>query len=167
MPPTIAVNQLETNPNVLGTATPSAQKHIYVDLTHQMLSAYDGKTLFMQTPISSGKWFPTPDGEYTIWEKIRSTRMTGGSGEDFYDLPNVPYVMFFYNDEVSQGDGFSLHGAYWHDNFGHPMSHGCINMRIVDAQKLYEWASPYTTSTTTLADSQNPGTAVTIYGTAP
>ena len=59
--------------------------------------------------------------------------MKGGSGADAYDLPNVPYVMYFYQD-------FGLHGAYWHDNFGHMMSHGCINERFVDAKTLYEWA---------------------------
>jgi len=50
-----------------------------------------------------------------------------------YNLPNVPWVMYFY-------DGYAIHGTYWHHNFGHPMSHGCINMTIPDAHWLYNWA---------------------------
>ena len=150
--------------NVLGTSSSKGEKHIYVDLTKQMLYAYEGKDLFMQTPISSGKWGRTPTGEFDIWIKLRATRMSGGSGADYYDLPNVPYVMFFANSEVDRGRGFSLHGTYWHNNFGHAMSHGCVNMRIVDAQKLYNWASPETTGHTTYSDSENKGTKVTIYG---
>jgi hypothetical protein len=93
--------------------------------------------------------------------------MTGGEGADFYDLPNVPYVMFFSGPNAPAGAGFSLHGAYWHDNFGHPMSHGCVNMRIVDAEKLYDWADPPTSGSTTLSSTDNPGTKITIYGQAP
>ncbi|MBI2268559.1 MAG: L,D-transpeptidase [Candidatus Blackburnbacteria bacterium] len=75
--------------------------------------------------------------------------------------------MFFYNKDIAKSRGFSLHGAYWHNNFGHPMSHGCVNMRIVDAQKLYNWIDPPTKDNTTYADKENPGTKVIIYGEAP
>jgi hypothetical protein len=146
---------------------PAGEKHIYIDLTNQTLTAYEGDKIFMQTYISSGKWFPTPTGEFTIWEKLRATRMTGGQGADYYDLPNVPYVMFFSGSGVSPGRGFGLHGTYWHDNFGHPMSHGCVNMRTIDAEKLYSWVNPPTVGGTTLAGSSNPGTKITIYGQAP
>lgn len=143
---------------VLGEATGTGTKHIYVDLTTQTLTADQGNAVFMQVPISSGKWHPTPTGDFTIWEKIQATRMSGGTGADAYDLPNVPWVMFFGGSGVSDGSGFSLHGTYWHDNFGHPMSHGCVNMRIVDAMKLYYWADP--------RNSSDP-TKITIYGEAP
>lgn len=119
--------------SVLGTSSATGEKHIYVDLSTQKLYAYQGDTLFMETYIASGKWDPTPVGNFHIWEKLVATRMAGGSGADAYDLPNVPYVMYFYED-------FGLHGAYWHDNFGHPMSHGCVNERFVDAQTLFGWA---------------------------
>lgn len=165
IPPKIDLAQENTQPVVLGAEIPSGSKHIYVDLTTQTLTAYQGDNLIMKTFISSGKWFPTPTGEYTIWVKLRSTRMTGGQGADYYDLPNVPYVMFFYNNEVSKDRGFSLHGAYWHNNFGYPMSHGCVNMRIVDAEALYNWADPSTDGTTTYTSKDNPGTPVTITGT--
>lgn len=138
---------------VLGEATLTGEKHIYVDLTKQMLTAYQGDTIVLQVPIASGKWHPTPDGEFRIWERIRATRMSGGSGADAYDLPNVPFVMFFGGSGVPDGAGFSLHGTYWHDNFGHPMSHGCVNMRIVDAEKIFYWAEV--------------GTKITITGDAP
>jgi lipoprotein-anchoring transpeptidase ErfK/SrfK len=75
--------------------------------------------------------------------------------------------MYFYNDENSKTAGYSLHGAYWHNNFGHPMSHGCVNISVENAGKLYYWANPPTTSNTTYATNENPGTLVTIYGQAP
>ncbi|SRR5260221_561723 len=165
-PPKIDLTVNTFTPNVLGNSTALGEKHIYIDLTTQTLTAYQGDILFMQTLISSGKWHATPTGDYRIWIKLRSTRMTGGTGADFYDLPNVPFVMFFANDKVSEGEGFSLHGAYWHNNFGHAMSHGCINMRAVDAEKLYNWADPPTTGPTTTTSPDNLGTIVTITGEA-
>ncbi|MGA2910259.1 MAG: L,D-transpeptidase [Candidatus Microgenomates bacterium] len=152
--------------NVLGTVPPEA-KRIEVDLTNQMLYAYQNNQVVMSFPISSGKWHPTPTGTFHIWVKLRYTRMTGGMGADAYDLPNVPWVMFFANDQVGEGEGFSLHGAYWHNNFGHPMSHGCVNISPENAEKLYEWADPPTEGNTTYATAANPGTEVVIYGTAP
>lgn len=122
-----------TKPSVLGMNDPDVQKHIYVDLASQTIYAYNGNNKFLQTFISSGRWNKTPVGNFHIWTKIRSTRMSGGSGNDAYDLPNVPYVMYFYRD-------FGFHGAYWHNNFGYTMSHGCINMRQIDAEALYDWA---------------------------
>lgn len=133
--------------SVLGTEARAGDKHIYVDLSSQTLYAYQGNTQILKTLISSGRWRKTPDGNFHIWEKLRATRMTGGSGDDAYDLPNVPYVMYFYND-------FGLHGAYWHDNFGHTMSHGCVNMRPVDARALFDWVDAP-------ADGQK-GTAVSV-----
>lgn len=117
---------------VLGVSTPTGDKHIYVDLSKQTLYAYQGKDLILKTLVSTGKWGKTPVGNFNVWEKLRATRMAGGEGADAYDLPNVPYVMYFFHD-------FGLHGAYWHDNFGHTMSHGCVNMRQIDAQALFEW----------------------------
>lgn len=122
-----------TNSQVLGVNAASGEKHIYIDLSKQTLYAYQGTAQIFKTFISSGKWGRTPTGNFNIWEKLVATRMSGGSGADAYDLPNVPYVMYFYHD-------FGLHGAYWHDNFGHVMSHGCVNMRQIDAKTIYDWA---------------------------
>ncbi len=167
IPPKIILAQDTHGPLVLGDSAAPGEKHIYVDLTHQTLTAYQGTTLVLKTLVATGKWHPTPTGTFRIWVKLRATRMSGGSGDDAYDLPNVPYTMFFSNDEVPGSAGFSLHGAYWHDNFGHPMSHGCVNMRIVDAKALYDWVSPTTNGTTTHATDDDPGTLVTITGEAP
>ncbi|MGE5041482.1 MAG: L,D-transpeptidase [Candidatus Levyibacteriota bacterium] len=150
---------------VLGENT--GTKVIKVDLAAQHLYAYQGDTLVMDFPVSTGKWNKTPVGTYHIWVKLRYTRMTGGEGSTYYDLPNVPYTMFFANDDVSRSQGFSIHGAYWHNNFGHPMSHGCVNMRIYDAQKVFEWADPQTTGWSNQTTTGNPGTEVDIYGTTP
>jgi len=75
--------------------------------------------------------------------------------------------MFYYNDQISQWRGFSLHGTYWHHNFGHPMSHGCVNMRTEDAQTLYYWTNPVVTSNLTYATKDDSGTLIVIYGTTP
>lgn len=152
---------------VLGATT--EEKHIFVDLTTQKLSAYEGKKLVFDFPISSGKWYPTPTGDFHIWVKLRNAHMEGGdpAAGTYYNLYNVPYTMFFANDSISKDRGFSLHGAYWHNNFGHPMSHGCVNIRPIDAKKLYDWADPPTEGTTTYVTPENQGTLVTIYGQVP
>jgi hypothetical protein len=146
---------------VLGDAT--GEKHIFVNITKQELHAYQGEKLVISFPISSGKWRPTPTGDFRIWIKLRNAHMEGGEGADYYNLYNVPYTMFYYNDKVPKSFGFSLHGAYWHNNFGYPMSHGCVNIRPEDAQKLYDFADPQTEGNTTYATNDNPGTLVTIY----
>lgn len=163
LPPKIDLAFDISDSYVLGDEVSQEEKRIYVDLASQMLSAYEGETLFLQTPISSGKWGRTPPGEYEIWVKMRATRMSGGSGNDYYNLPNVPYAMFFYNSKVPKGAGYSLHGAYWHNNFGHVMSHGCVNMRQIDAEKIYNWATPRTAGSITHASATNTGTKIIIY----
>lgn len=165
-PPPIDLAEKISKIKVLGEADLTGEKHIYVDLTNQTLTAKQGDTVFMQVPISSGKWFPTPTGDFTIWEKIRATRMSGGVGADYYNLPNVPFVMFFEGSGIAAGRGFSLHGTYWHNNFGHPMSHGCVNMRIIDAEKLYYWTNPPVKGNYILSTGDNLGTKITIYGQA-
>jgi len=160
---------LDTESKAVLGDTSSSNKHIYIDLTSQKLYAREGDRMVYEFPISSGKWARTPTGDFNIWIKLRATRMTGGNKAigTFYDLPNVPYTMFFYNQDIPKSRGYGMHGAYWHNNFGHPMSHGCINISIDNSRLLYEWANPPSTGYTTYADSQNPGTPITIYGQAP
>ena len=147
---------------VLGSS--SKEKRIEIDLTEQKLYAYEGDEKKMSFDISSGKWGRTPTGEFRIWIKLKYTLMTGGSKElgTYYYLPNVPFTMYFYKD-------FGIHGAYWHDNFGHPMSHGCINMRPSEAEQLFYWANPSVPDdvNSVLSSGDNEGTRVIIYGTAP
>lgn len=146
---------------VLPASTNGGEKWVEVNLTNQTLYAHEGDATIYTMRISSGKpWTPTPTGEYRIWIKLKSTRMRGGSKEtgDFYDLPNVPYTMYF-------NGGYGLHGAYWHNNFGHPMSHGCVNLSPADAKTLYEWASPVVSNDVwgIRATDDNPGTRVVIH----
>ncbi len=154
--------------NVLGDTTYNSNKHIYVDLTNQKLYAKEGDKTVYEFLISSGKWQKTPTGDFNIWIKVNSTRMKGGSRElgTYYDLPNVQWTMFFYNANIPKSRGYGIHGAYWHNNFGHPMSHGCINMRTEEAKLIYDWADPAPTGYSTLVTPQNPGTPITIYGKA-
>ncbi|HCM37237.1 MAG: hypothetical protein UV61_C0024G0016 [Candidatus Gottesmanbacteria bacterium GW2011_GWB1_43_11] len=154
---------------VLGD-TNGAAKRIEVDLTNQHVYAFEGDKKVFDFLISSGKWGLTPTGTFTIQYKTRSQLMKGGTQAlgTYYYLPNVPYVQFFGNSEIPWSKGFSFHGTYWHNNFGHPMSHGCINMRIEDAEKLYYWATPELNGKASIkATSENPGTPVIIYGITP
>lgn len=145
---------------VLGTSTDSSDKLIEVSLSTQRLIAWEGNKIYMEFPISSGRWFPTPTGNFSIWYKTRFQRMVGGSKDlgTYYDLPNVPNNMFFYQ-------GFAIHGAYWHNNFGHPMSHGCVNAPLAQAAQLFEWAGPVLPpgQNAVLASADNPGTKVYIH----
>lgn len=146
---------------VLGTTNAAGEeKWIEVSLNQQKLRAWEGSKIVMEYPISSGLWYPTPKGDYNIWYKTRYQRMKGGSKDlgTFYDLPNVPYNMFFYK-------GFAVHGAYWHNNFGNPMSHGCVNEPIANAAQLFEWAGPNLPAgqNAIRATAQNPGTRVFVH----
>ncbi|MCC7117787.1 MAG: L,D-transpeptidase family protein [Anaerolineales bacterium] len=104
---------------------------IDVNLSQQRLDAYAGDTLVNSFIVSTGTWLtPTVTGSFKIWVKLRSSDMSGPG----YYLPDVPYVMYFYKD-------YGLHGTYWHNNFGTPMSHGCVNLSIPDAEWVYNFVS--------------------------
>lgn len=170
-PPTLASLVGSTSPihNVLGEQSPE-DKHIEVDLANQRVYAFEGTTKVYDFPTSTGKWGRTPTGEFTIWVKMKSVLMSGGSGATYYYLPNVPYTMFFSGPNAGASMGYSLHGTYWHDNFGHPMSHGCVNLRTEDAKTLFNWVTPVVTDPkvwSISATKENPGTKILIYGTPP
>lgn len=154
---------------VLGEST--GEKEIQVDLTNQRLYAYEGDNLVYTFLVSTGKWGRTPTGTFTIANKFRFVGMSGGSTAlgTYYNLPNVPYTMFFGNAQIPASRGFSFHGTYWHNNFGVPMSHGCINMKISEAGILYNWANPQLPEgkKSGTAGKDNPGTKVVIYGVTP
>lgn len=146
------------------SAVPPDKKWIEIDLTHQVLRAHEAERIVYEFPVSTGLWGRTPTGDFRIWIKLRYTKMSGGSRAlgTYYYLPNVPYTMYFYK-------AFGIHGTYWHNNFGHPMSHGCVNMRTPDAEKLFHWADPVIASSQNMIRStkSNPGTRVVIHGTVP
>jgi lipoprotein-anchoring transpeptidase ErfK/SrfK len=111
-------------------ATALGPKWIDIQLSAQALTAYEGETPVLRALVSTGvARFPTPKGEYAILSKVRSQVMSGPG----YYLPNVEFVSYFHK-------GYAIHGTYWHNNFGHPMSHGCVNMTNADAAWLYDWA---------------------------
>lgn len=158
--PSDMFDQKIASPSVLGKSTTTIGKKIYVDLTTQKLYAFEGNRLVYTFSISSGKWNPTPVGKFYIWTKLLATRMEGGEKADntYYNLPNVPYTMYFYNENVGKWNGYGIHGAYWPINFGQPESFGCIAMKIKDAAKLYYWAD---------AEPSGSPTPVIIFGKAP
>jgi lipoprotein-anchoring transpeptidase ErfK/SrfK len=109
----------------------NGERWIDVDLTNQAVYAYEGDVVVNSFIVSTGTWLtPTVTGQYKIYVKIRSGSMHGPG----YFLPDVPYIMYFYK-------GYGLHGTYWHNNFGTPMSHGCVNLRTEEAAWLFNWAS--------------------------
>jgi lipoprotein-anchoring transpeptidase ErfK/SrfK len=106
------------------------ERKIVIDLSDQTLSAYQGGVRVLFSIVSTGKdATPTLAGEFAIFQKLKTQHMTG---ED-YDLPGVPWVMYYY-------DEFAIHGAYWHANFGIPTSHGCTNMTLPESRALFAWA---------------------------
>ena len=135
IPPTAApTNEYPTSvppPVVASGGSTGGTRWIDVDLTNQMVYAYEGDTAVNSFLVSTGTWLtPTITGKYKIYVKYRAADMSGPG----YYLADVPYVMYFYK-------GYGLHGTYWHNNFGTPMSHGCINLRTTDAEWLFGWAS--------------------------
>jgi lipoprotein-anchoring transpeptidase ErfK/SrfK len=114
-------------------ATPRARawnQRIIVSLSLQMLFAYEGETLLHIAPVSTGaEATPTVAGDFAIYLRRASQRMRGLG----YDYDRVPYVQYFYQD-------YALHAAYWHNSFGRPVSHGCVNLSVPEAEWLYHWA---------------------------
>jgi len=133
----------------LSPEVPLEDKRVEVNLSTQTLAAYEYDQMVFKTKISSGiataKRNPrdlptkTPTGEFRIISKYPSKHMGNGNlfaTPDDYELPGVPWTSFFHEA------GYAFHGTYWHDNFGIPMSRGCVNMRIEEAKWLFQWARP-------------------------
>jgi lipoprotein-anchoring transpeptidase ErfK/SrfK len=113
------------------------QKWIEINLSQQTLYAHIGNNVVFTTLVSTGTAaHPTPPGDYNVFEKLTKDDMTNGKAgdDDYYNLPDVPWVMYFI------GGGYAIHGTYWHHNFGHVMSHGCVNAPTDAAESLYNWA---------------------------
>lgn len=126
-------------PDFVVGVSPTTTKYIIVNRTKQRLYAYDGDTLFMTATTSTGlDSTPTPRGVFTIYKKTPSRYMQGPlpnlDSAQVYDLPGVPWNLYFTTG------GAVIHGAYWHTAFGTPYSHGCVNLALTDAKKIYDWA---------------------------
>ncbi|HTP09112.1 MAG TPA: L,D-transpeptidase [Anaerolineae bacterium] len=135
-------------PSELAPISPFAQdKRIEVNLKDQKLYAYEGDSLVYTTRCATGAAFnvdgiglvdfTTPVGEHTVVRKRPSRHMHGFEDRaDAYDLPGVPFCTYFTEA------GVAVHGAYWHNDFGHPRSHGCVNVLADAAQWVYRWSMP-------------------------
>ena len=146
------------------------ERRIEVDLGSQMLIAFEDEEEVMKLPVSSGRDDRTPKGVFRIWKKHRLKDMKVGLvvlGR-YYTLRNVPWIMYYYSKDVGRSRGFAIHGTYWHNDFGRPVSHGCINMDVEDAKRLFHWVGPYIGGEEHGTESEeNPGTEVVVYGTPP
>ncbi len=137
------------------------EKRILIDTTRETITALENDRSVFSTRISSGisfgegKDFRTPLGEYQIYRKRPSRHMAAGDGaaDDSYDLPGIPWVSYF-------NGGIALHGTYWHNDYGHPWSHGCINLLAQDAKWFYRWSIPTVGPGEDLAE--NAGTRITV-----
>jgi lipoprotein-anchoring transpeptidase ErfK/SrfK len=133
----IYVGQVLATPGESADWTPQTDRlpigyaWIDIDLSEQWLTAYEGDNPVFGASVSTGvERHYTPVGEFAIEYMLDWQTMWG---DDYY-LPDVPYVMYF-------ADYLAIHGTYWHDNFGSPMSHGCVNLPISEAGWLYNWVS--------------------------
>lgn len=127
---------------------PAEQKRIEVDTKNQVVTAYEAEKLVFTARVSTGasfhmadgtvQDFSTPTGNHRIYMKLPSQHMVGGAAgdTDHYDLPGVPWISYF----VTRGIAF--HGTYWHNDYGTPHSHGCVNMLPEDAKWVYMWTMP-------------------------
>jgi lipoprotein-anchoring transpeptidase ErfK/SrfK len=126
----------------LSTNVPDENKRVEVRLDDQLLLAYENGQLVFATYIStggkrlSGK-YTTPIGNFITYHKRPTRHMAAGDiASNGFDLPGVPWVLY-----ITEG-GISFHGTYWHNDYGHPHSHGCINMTPPAAKWLFRWTKP-------------------------
>jgi hypothetical protein len=134
--PGIWTNQQNLSIVYPGAPAEFGGRWVGVNLYEQNLVAYENNRPVFAGLVSSGlkngKW-DTHEGTFSIGVRVENGKMSGAEGrEDFYSLESVPYAQYF--------DGLiSLHGTYWHDSFGYPQSHGCVNLSISDSKWLFEW----------------------------
>lgn len=153
----------------LHTAPDGSEKWIEIDLTDYKLYAWEGNRKVYEFSISTGRpGYKTPTGEFRVWRKVLSQRYKGGiPGTDgYYNLPNVPYSLFFGGGDVPNWKGYAIHGAYWHNDFGiKNRSSGCVNVEPEEAALLYNWAGPAMSAGigTLNATTDNPGIRIVIH----
>ena len=116
-----------------------ADKLIYVDLSTQLVTLFEGEKMVLSFRCSSGaEGSRTPVGDFSTYHKGPSIHMTnqGDAVNNIYDLPGVPWVSFF------TGNGDAFHGTYWHNDYGRPRSRGCVNLPSGAAKFIYRWTRP-------------------------
>jgi hypothetical protein len=142
----------------LSSLVPESEKHIEIYLDRQVLLAYEWNVLVYAARIATGRVnFESPTGWFHTFHKRPTYHMFGGADEfSIFDLPGVPW------DSYITDNGVALHGTYWHNDFGAPHSHGCINMSIQDAKWIYRWTLPTVPSGERLVLQPGDGTRVRI-----
>lgn len=134
-----------TNPGPPPAQMRVNERWIDINLTTQTLVAFEGTKPVYATMISTGKKgatrkddHSTVKGAFRVREKHVSAKMDGdgaGSGDTLYSIRDVPYVLYFERS-------YAIHGAFWHNNFGVTMSHGCVNLAPIDAKWVFFWSNP-------------------------
>jgi lipoprotein-anchoring transpeptidase ErfK/SrfK len=152
-------------PASMPTEAAPGERWLDVDRAEQVLTAYEGTAPVFATPISAGRGadgseLATPQGIFRIWVKLRTSTMDNfdqPEAQDLYAIEAVPWVMFF-------DSGYGLHGAFWHNRFGEPRSHGCVNLTPADAQWIFGWTTPRLPPgwTAVLPTVYDPGTLVSV-----
>lgn len=121
-------------------------KKVVVDINHQSLSCYEDQREVYYCRISSGAKFnaageivdawSTPPGPHPIFRKLFSIHMSGDVSGAGWDTPGIGWTSFF-----AQG-GVAIHSTFWHNNFGVPVSHGCVNAKPEDSKWIFRWVQP-------------------------
>ena len=125
------------DPSELTPLSPGASKRVEVDLSAQIITAYENDVPVLTSRVASGYGANrTPGGTHHVLWKSLASRMTGGAGSGYYDLPGVPFPTYFTPQAAA------IHGAYWHNDFGHPRSHGCLNVPAPVARWFWRWTEP-------------------------
>jgi hypothetical protein len=134
------------------------EKWIEIHLGHQILLAYEaGRPVFSARVSTGTKNYETPTGSFRTFHKRPTYHMYGGAdASSMFDLPGVPW------DTYITETGVALHGTYWHNDFGTPHSHGCINMAIQDAKWIFRWTTPVVSATDKSIFRPGSGTLVII-----
>lgn len=125
----------------ISSDVPRWEKRIRVNLEGQWMGCYEGDQLVFASKISSGQQIErseywTPVGEFITFRKRPSRHMVAGNRATGYDLPGVPWVNYITEY------GVAFHGTYWHNDYGSPRSHGCINLTPAASKWLYRWTQP-------------------------
>ena len=148
--------------SLLSPEVPDAEKHIVVDLSTQLVTAFEGEKLVFSERCASGvKGTDTPKGEFRTYHKGPSVHMTNEGdaleNESVYSLPGVPWCSFF------TGAGNAFHGTYWHNDYGRPRSHGCVNLPSAAAKFIYRWTRPNVPPDSDYVHLPGEGTSVQIF----
>lgn len=155
----------------LSPDVPPEEKRMEVDLKQQLATAYEQDKPVFSARVATGASFRMADGTvqdfgttlglHRIFLKLPSQHMVGGAAgdSDYYDLPGISWVSYF------TASGIAFHGTYWHNDYGHPRSHGCVNMLPEDAKWVFLWtlpAAPYEARRTRTAK-RTDGTLVKVF----